>query len=226
MNYELTGSTAFQMAKITLKLGEAVQIERGSMAYHNGCVKLEGKMNSGGAKGLEGAIAAFGRSMVSGESFYITTATGTQDGATIAIAPSNPGSIAALNVAPGAQWRIRDRAFLACSATAQYKIQRQSLGKAIFAGTGGLFIMESTGVGVMLVSCYGELIPLECNGNLVVNNNHVVAWSADLDYKIGIASGIIGYRTGEGLVNSFQGHGKVLVQSRAFCPVQATGGST
>ena len=89
MNFKLTSGTAFPMAEITLARGEEIQIEHGCMAYHAGGVELEGKMNSGGG-GLGGFMKAVGRSMVSGESVFITRAKGLNDGARLGIAPAAP----------------------------------------------------------------------------------------------------------------------------------------
>ncbi|MEQ2561551.1 AIM24 family protein, partial [Sutterella wadsworthensis] len=63
---------------------------------------------------------------------------------------------------------------------------------------------------------FGDIIELEVTPNLplTVDNNHVLAWSSDLDYNIEIASGTFGFTTGEGLVNTFRGSGKVLIQTR------------
>ena len=49
---------------------------------------------------------------------------------------------------------------------------------------------------------------------LVVDNEHVVAWEADLEYHIEVASGMFGFTTGEGLVNTFNGSGRVYIQTR------------
>ena len=214
MNYTLTQSTAFQLAEITLANGEEIQIERGCMVYHYGGVNLEGKMNSDSG-GVGGFLKAVGRSMVSGESMFITRAKGLSDGAKIAIAPSAPGTIRELQIG-AQQWRIRDQAFLACDATVSYEMKRQSFGKAMFGGTGGFFIMESKGNGTMLVNSYGDIIEIEMDGSkpVIVDNTHVVAWSTTLDYNIRVASGTFGFTTGEGLVNEFQGTGKILVQTR------------
>lgn len=76
MQFTMTQGTAFPLVEVTLNQGEQIQMERGSMVYHNGYVALEGKMNSNGAGGLGGLMKAVGRSMVSGESMFITTATG------------------------------------------------------------------------------------------------------------------------------------------------------
>ena len=214
MNYKLTQSTAFPMVEVTLSRGEEIQIERGGMVYHSGDVTLEGKMNSNSG-GMGGFIKALGRSMVSGESFFITRAKGLNDGAKIALAPGAPGAIRELRLGTQ-QWRIRDQAFLACDGGVSYEMKRQSFGKALFGGTGGFFVMETRGTGSMLVSSYGDIIELNMDGAkpMVVDNTHVVAWSTTLDYEIKVASGTFGFTTGEGLVNEFHGAGTVLIQTR------------
>lgn len=69
MNYQISTDTAFPVVTLTLDQDEQVQIESGSMIYHDGQIKLEGKMNNNGKKGLGGLMSAIGRSMTSGESF-------------------------------------------------------------------------------------------------------------------------------------------------------------
>ena len=215
MNYQMTQSAAFPLVEVTLSRGEEILIERGCMVYQSGGVSLEGKMNSGGSGGLGGLVKALGRSMVSGESMFITRAVGLSDGAKIGIAPGTPGVIRALSVGPH-QWRIRDQAFLACDSTVSYEMKRQSFGKAVFGGTGGFFVMETAGSGMMLLNSYGDILELSLNGSapLVVDNSHVVAWSSTLDYEIKVASGSFGFTTGEGLVNEFRGVGSILIQTR------------
>ena len=214
MNYRLTESTAFPLVEILLKSGEEIQIERGCMVYHTGDVTLEGKMNSDSG-GLGGLVKALGRSIVSGESVFITRAKGMSDNSRIAIAPGNPGAIRELSLGTQ-QWHIRDQAFLACDSGVSYEMKRQSFGKAMFGGTGGFFIMETKGAGSMLVSSYGDIVELKLDGlkPFVVDNTHVVAWTTGLNYQIRVASGTFGFTTGEGLVNEFHGAGTVLVQTR------------
>ena len=95
-------------------------------------------------------------------------------------------------------------------------MKTQSAGKALFGGTGGFFVMETQGTGDMLVSAFGDLISLKVTDDrpLTIDNDHVVAWDASLDYQIRIASGAFGFTTGEGLVNEFHGNGTVLIQTR------------
>jgi len=214
MEISMTQSTAFPMAKITLKKGESLMLERGAMVYQDGPISLEGKMNAN-SSGLGGALKALGRAVTSGESFFITKATSQAEGAVIAIAPPVPGMIKELKVGT-TQWYINDGAFLACETSVNYEIQRQSLGRAIFAGTGGLFIMQTKGQGSMLINSFGDIVEMELDGSkpLTVDNTHVLAWTSGLTYHLRVASGTFGFKTGEGLVNEFQGKGKVLIQTR------------
>ncbi|WP_262316536.1 TIGR00266 family protein [Lacticaseibacillus parakribbianus] len=216
MDYQLQGSDTFPIAVVHLDQGQAVQIESGAMIYHNGRVALEGRMNSNGKGGLGGLMSAIGRSMTSGESFFITTATATAAAGELAVAPGNPGAIRELTVDDDHQWRLNTGAFLAADATTGYKMERQSVGRALFGGTGGLFVMATHGHGTMLVSAYGDLLALDLAAadDYVVDNNHVVAWASTLDYRIEAASGAFGFTTGEGLVNHFSGSGRVYIQTR------------
>ena len=95
-------------------------------------------------------------------------------------------------------------------------MKSQDLGKAVFGGTGGLFVMETQGEGDLLVSAFGDILELEVTEDrpLIIDNEHVVAWESTLDYHLEIASGTFGFTTGEGIVNNFSGHGKVLIQTR------------
>lgn len=214
MQYKIIGDTDCPLVEVTLNRGEVIKLERGSMAYSSN-VNIEGKMNSS-KKGLGGLLGSIGRSLTSGESMFMTHATGLEANSFIGIAPSTPGVIRCLDVGAGKQYRLNTGAFLACDDTVEYVMKTQDLGKAFFGGTGGLFVMETSGQGQMLISAFGDVIELEVTPSrpLTVDNEHVVAWDSSLDYNIEIASGVFGFTTGEGFVNKFHGSGKVYVQTR------------
>lgn len=214
MRFVLTGDSDCPIARLALSRGESVKIENGSMVYSRG-VEISGGLNSK-KKGLGGVLGAIGRSLTSGESMFITTATGTVDDGEIAIAPPIPGKIISLQVGGQQQYRLNTGAFLACDATLDYTMVNQGLSKAVFGGTGGLFVMETNGTGTILVSAFGDILSLDVTPEspLVVDNEHVVAWDASLDYSIQVASGMFGFTTGEGVVNSFNGYGRVYIQTR------------
>ena len=216
MDYELKGDTPFPMAVVHLDANQQVQIENGSMIYYNDAIKLVGHLNSNGKKGIGGLMSAIGRGATSGESMFITTASATADGGEIAVAPGNPGVIQELAVDSEHQWRLNTGAFLASDESVSYQMIRQKASRALFGGTGGFFIMSTQGTGTMLISAYGELVPLDLDNvtNYSIDNDHVVAWSQGLDYDIEPASGLVGFKTGEGLVTRFSGSGRVYVQTR------------
>lgn len=214
MRFVLTGDSDCPIARLALSRGESVKIENGSMVYSRG-VEISGGLNSK-KKGLGGVLGAIGRSITSGESMFVTTATGTVDDGEIAIAPPIPGKIISLQVGGQQQYRLNTGAFLACDATLDYTMVNQGLGRAVFGGTGGLFVMETNGTGTILVSAFGDILSLDVTPEspLVVDNEHVVAWDASLNYNIQVASGMFGFTTGEGVVNSFNGYGRVYIQTR------------
>lgn len=214
MRFVLTGDSDCPIARLALSRGESVKIENGSMVYSRG-VEISGGLNSK-KKGLGGVLGAIGRSITSGESMFITTATDTVDDGEIAIAPPIPGKIISLQVGGQQQYRLNTGAFLACDATLDYTMVNQGLGRAVFGGTGGLFVMETNGTGTILVSAFGDILSLDVTPEspLVVDNEHVVAWDASLNYNIQVASGMFGFTTGEGVVNSFNGYGRVYIQTR------------
>lgn len=213
MNYSIFGDSDCPIVQASLKRGETIKVERGSMVYISN-VELEGKMNSG-KKGIGGVLGAIGRSMTSGESMFITMATGTADDGFIGIAPPIPGKIHCLSVEGNKQYRLNTGVFLACDQSVEYLMKKQDLGKAVFAGTGGLFVMETQGEGDILVSAFGDLLALNITDDhpITIDNEHVVAWDANLQYDIHVASGTFGFKTGEGLVNEFHGNGTVLIQT-------------
>lgn len=215
MKYTLTDNTVFPLVEVYLQQGEAILMESGAMVYHNGAVSLEGQMNSNGKKGLGGALRALGRSMSSGESFFITKATGQSHQAKVAIAPATPGAIRELEVG-NVHWRLNTGVFLACDTSVSYHMQRQSVSGALFGGTGGLYVMETEGSGSLLINAYGDILELTLDGSqpMTIDNQHVIAWSDSLNYEIKVASGTFGFKTGEGLVNEFSGQGSVYIQTR------------
>lgn len=213
MRYNIIGDDDCPLVHVELDKGETIKIERGSMVYMSN-VSIEGKMNTN-KSGIGGLFSAIGRSIASGESMFITEATGTSYNGSIGIAPSIPGKIVNLEIGLN-QYCLNTGAFLACDETVNYNLISQSFSKALLGGTGGFFVMETSGQGDLLVNAFGDIIELEVTEDnpIIIDNEHVVAWESCLDYHIEVASGTFGFTTGEGFVNKFTGSGKVLIQTR------------
>lgn len=213
MKYTIDSNMQFPLVEIALEAGETAYIQQGSMVYHTPSVTLNTRLNGRGS-GLGKLMGAIGRSFTSGESMFITQAISNADDGKLALAPSMPGQIIALDLGTK-QYRLNDGAFLALDGSAQYKMERQSVGRAFFGGQGGLFVMTTEGEGTLLANSFGSIKKLELNGgSITIDNAHVVAWSKDLNYDIHLENGFLqSIGTGEGIVNTFHGYGEIYVQS-------------
>jgi uncharacterized protein (TIGR00266 family) len=215
MNINIATDMQFPMATFNLQQGESARIARGSMIYRTGGVELNAKLNAKGGSGLGKLVAAAARSVVSGESMFITEVISNVPDGELAIAPSCPGTIVQLDVGAN-QYRLNDSTFLAMESTVNYTMQRQSVGKALFGGQGGFYVMTTEGQGRLLVNAFGSIKELQLNNanGFAIDNGHVVAWDKNLDYDIQLQSGVFGsIGTGEGVINVFRGTGKVLIQT-------------
>lgn len=192
-----------------LKRGEHIKLESGAMLYKTSGVELKGKTNGG-------VFKALGKSMFGGESFFTTEATALDDRQSIALAPRGIGDIYQISLT-GTNWYLEDGAFLASSPSVNYGMSRQKgLGNAVFGGTGGFFILKTEGQGELFVESFGSIVEVELDGTqeYEIDNGHVIAWEETLNHTITRASGVFGFKTGEGLVIRFSGRGKILLQTR------------
>ena len=214
MNFTIENNSQFPFVEIALDKGEKAYIQRGGMVYHSPSVKLNTKLNAKGS-GIGKLVKAVGRSMVSGESTFITEATSEVDGGVLALAPNVPGQVMALEIGDH-QYRLNDGAFLALDGSAFYTMERQSFGRALFGGgQGGFFVMTTEGEGTLLVNAFGAIKKIELQDQeMTIDNAHVVAWSKELTYDIHLENGFLqSVGTGEGVVNTFRGTGEIYVQS-------------
>lgn len=213
MKYTIDSNMQFPLVEIALEAGESAYIQQGSMVYHTDSVTLNTRLNAKGS-GIGKLMGAIGRSIVSGESMFITQATSTAADGVLALAPSMPGQVIALELGEK-QYRINDGAFLALDGSAQYTMERQSVGRALFGGQGGFFVMTTQGQGTLLANSFGSIKKIDLKGGIItIDNAHVVAWSRDLDYDIHLENSFMqSIGTSEGVVNTFRGTGEIYVQS-------------
>lgn len=189
MRFTIDQNMQFPLVEIDLEHGGSVYLQQGSMVYHTENVTLNTKLNGKGS-GLGKLVGAIGRSMVSGESMFITQAMSNGDGK-LALAPNTPGQIVALELGEK-QYRLNDGAFVALDGSAQYKMERQNIGKALFGGQGGLFVMTTEGLGTLLANSFGSIKKITLDGGtMTIDNAHVVAWSRELDYDIHLENGLV-----------------------------------
>jgi uncharacterized protein (TIGR00266 family) len=214
MDISINRELAFPMATLTFGQGESARIAHGSMIYRTAGVDLNAKLNAKGS-GLGKLVSAAARSITSGESMFITEVVSNVPGGIVAIAPGVPGQIVQLDIG-ATQYALNDSVFLAMDSSVNYTMQRQSVGRAFLGGTGGFFVMSTQGQGRVLVNAFGSIVEIQLNNaqGFTIDNGHVVAWEQSLRYEIQLQSGLLGsIGTGEGVVNVFNGTGKVFIQT-------------
>ena len=220
---------------VSMKQGETIYCESDAMVMMETALDLKGKMTGG----LGGAIM---RRFANGESFFQQHIEAVRGSGDCLLSPTLPGAIEVVDVG-ARQYLLNDGAFVAATSGTEMKVRTQSLGNALFAQSGGFFVMETAGTGQVVVSGFGSMFQLdvEPGKDVVIDNSHVVCWDNSLKYEISVTTGggasgggiggflgniVNSVTSGEGIVLRFSGSGKVFICSRnrdAFLKWTASG---
>ena len=88
------------------------------------------------------------------------------------------------------------------------------LTKGFFSGQ-RLFLIRASGTGDLWFNTFGALVPVDVDGEYVVDTGHIVAFTEGLDYRVASVGGYKSlFFSGEGLVCRFSGRGRVWIQTR------------
>lgn len=183
-------------------------------------LEMRTRINSGrggiGRK-LMAFFIALVRKFVGGESFFVNEFGGGAGGAggEVVLAPALAGDIARISMNPNSPpLIIQTGAYLASTGDIDTKLRWGGL-RGLFSGE-GLFFLECTGTGELFINAYGGIVELVCPGRYIVDTGHIVAFDADLNFKIRTpGGGMLGFfGSGEGLVMEFHGNGRIWMQSR------------
>lgn len=204
---------------VNMRHGESIYCESDAMVMVEQNLEVTGKLRGG-------VFQAFMRKFTSGESLFQQQIKASKGDGECLLSPNLDGDMQILDVGQR-QYILSDGAFVAATEQTNIKAKVQSnIGGALFGGTGGFVVMETSGQGQVCISGSGTLLELDITpeqGEVTIDNGHVAAWDASLNYNIGMPTsgggGIVGnifnsLTSGEGLVIKFRGHGKVIVCSR------------
>jgi len=182
---------------VSMQQGEAIYCESDAMVMVEQNLEVGGKLRGG-------IFQAFMRKFTSGESLFQQQIKAVKGAGECLLSPNLDGDMQILDVGQR-QYILSDGSFVAATEHTMIKAKVQSnIGGALF----------------------GTLLELDITpeqGEVTIDNGHVTAWDASLNYNIGIPSsgsgGFVGnivnsFTSGEGLVIKFRGHGKVIVCSR------------
>lgn len=215
VRFEITGGVDPLLA-VNLERGDKVLAESNAMVVMDGALTLKGKSRGG-------VLKSIARKFLNDETFFQQYIEAEKEPGQALLAPNIPGDIRILDVGER-QYLLSDGAFLAATEDVELSVKSQGLGRALLGNNGGLFIMGTEGRGQVAVSGFGSIreLTVQPGQTLLVDNGHLVAWDAKLDYELTLntsKSGLLGklvnsQTTGEGIVLKFRGEGKILVCSR------------
>ena len=202
---------------VSLRKGETIFCESDAMVMMEAPLDLTGSMQGG-------LVRAAMRRLANGESFFQQRIEAKRGDGDCLLAPNMPGGMQVLDVG-ARQYRMSGGAYVAATERIEVNARMQSLGNALFGGTGGFFIGETQGDGQVVVGGFGSLFTLDVapGKDIVIDNGHVVAWDSTLRYEIAASTsqsqGLLRNLTnsvtsGEGVVLRFSGQGQVIVCSR------------
>ena len=207
MQVEVLYRPSYSVARVVLDRNEKVQVESGGM------VGMSPDLLETEAKG--GILKSIARSMFGGESFFLNTYTGVEDGDRILLAPPLPGDIAVVEM-QGGSLMVQSGSYLASSEGIQ--VDTKWSGAKTFFGSEGLIMLRVSGTGTLIISSYGAIHPMELKAGekYVVDTGHLVSFEEQIGYDV---KKVAGWKStlfsGEGLVAELTGPGEVNLQSRS-----------
>lgn len=210
MEYKIVNESNFPVVEVSMNAGEQFRLETGSMVSMSNQISLEGKRNGS-------LFGALGKAMLGGENFFVTTAKSSGNNQKLTVAPKGFGTIRHITLDGDRDWFLEDGVFLASDSSVEINVIRQrGIASPMLGGTGGFFILKTSGAGNLFVESFGSIIELEITPDspITVDNNHVIGWEETVHHEIVMASGVFGFKTGEGLAIKLSGSGKVLIQTR------------
>lgn len=226
--WEILHQGAFALAVINLQPEQSISAEAGAMVSMSANVDLHSELKGGVFGALKRAVG--------GESAFVSTFTAKGFPGEVTFAPGAPGDVAGIEMS-NQTFMVQGSSYLAGDTS--LVVDTKFGGAKSFFGGEGLFVLQVSGTGLLLVSSFGAIHrrTLRQGEQYVVDTGHLVAWEGHMQYNLRKAAKSGFFRSmmsGEGLVAEFNGPGEILIQTRnlaafagllkPFFPSQGSGG--
>ncbi|MGQ0541314.1 MAG: TIGR00266 family protein [Blastocatellia bacterium] len=226
--WEIKYQGAFALAVINLQPEQSISAEAGAMVSMSANVDLHSELKGGVFGALKRAVG--------GESAFVSTFTAKGSPGEVTFAPGAPGDVAGLEMS-NQTFMVQGSSYLAGDTS--LVVDTKFGGAKSFFGGEGLFVLQVSGTGLLLVSSFGAIHrrTLRQGEQYVVDTGHLVAWEGHMQYNLRKAAKSGFFRSmmsGEGMVAEFNGPGEILIQTRnlaafagllkPFFPSQGSGG--
>ncbi len=188
---------------VTVKIpaGETLKVEASAMATMSTNLKMKAKMGGGLSR------------VLTGESLFVTEFTAEGSDGEIGIAPAAPGDIEHVYLDNQTIF-LQNSAYVASDPALAVETKWQGLTKGFFSGE-KLFLVKCSGTGDLWFNTFGGMLAIDVDGEYIVDNGHIVAFTEGLEYNMTTVGGLkSAFFSGEGVVCKFTGKGKIWIQSR------------
>jgi uncharacterized protein (TIGR00266 family) len=215
MDIEIRNGPSYALAVVGLDPGETVVAEGGAMVGKDTHVDME-TTTRGGDKGggMLGGLFKGLKRLVAGESFFVNRFTAQGKAGQVTFAPTFPGDIRVHDMDGSTPLLLQSSAFL-CSGE-HVEVDAKWGGARTFFGGEGLIMLRATGRGPLVFNSFGGIQPIDLDGAFVVDTGHIVAFEETLRFSVGrfAQSWNAFFFGGEGLVCTFEGRGRLWIQTR------------
>jgi uncharacterized protein (TIGR00266 family) len=210
MQIETRHTPSFGVARCILEGGEQLRVEAGAMMMASANISLEAKMQGGLKKALK-------RSMLGGESFFVSTFTAPAEGGFVDVAAKLPGDMRLIQLDGVTNWIVEGGNWIASEASVSVDSKWKGM-KSMAGGEGG-FMLHCTGHGQMVIASYGaiEQMTLAPGQQIIIDTGHVLAFQETVQWDLTRAvegKSMQSAKSGEGLVYRFTGPGEIMTQTR------------
>ena len=208
MEYEIKGGS-FPIVECTLKKGESMITQSGSMCWMDNSITMDTSSNGGIGK-------VVGR-LFTNEKLFQNIYTSEKDGSKISFGTCVPGAIMAIKLTGGESLICQKSAFLASYGNVELStFFNKKIGVGLFGGEG--FIMQKiTGDGIVFIEIDGSSLEYELKEGeqLVLSTGYLVSMSETCTIDVQTVKGLKNiFLGGEGIFNTMiTGPGKVIVQT-------------
>jgi uncharacterized protein (TIGR00266 family) len=206
-SYDIQYQPSFSLVVVQLQPEQSILAEAGAMVSMSANVELQSEMKGGFFGALKRAAG--------GESAFVSTFTARGGAGEVCFAPGSPGDIAALELS-NQTFFVQSSSYLAGDAS--LAVDTRWGGAKNFFGGEGLFVLQVSGSGLLLLSSFGAIHrkQLQPGERYVVDTGHLVAWEGTTQYSLRKAAAGFwrSMMSGEGIVSEFIGPGEILIQTR------------
>jgi uncharacterized protein (TIGR00266 family) len=204
MKYDINCDPTYTAVEVHLDSGERFAADTGAMAWMTSNIRTETSTRGGIMAGLK-------RTLLSGESFFQNVYFPEGGPGSVTFAPGSAGHVAAHELSNG-ELLLEKGAYLASSEGINCDSKFDGL-KGFF--NEGMFVLRVTGTGTLFFHAYGDIHPVDVDGEYVVDNGFAVAWEPSLSYTLTRGRKLRSFLFSDQLLLRFSGKGRIWLQSRS-----------